>query len=283
MCRAARPMVWISESPDRRKPSLSASRIATSETSGKIQAFAQKIDSDENVEFSPPQPAQNFDAVQGFDFRMQVAALHSDFGVVLGKIFRHTFGQCGDEHPLVLLRAQPDLVKQIVDLAADRPDFNLGIGQAGRANDLLHDDAAGFRQFIRSGRRRNIDKLIRRASRILRMSAAGCPWQTEDENRTRQIFFSRPVAVIHAAKLRHRLMAFIDEHQRVLRQIIEQSRRRLARHAAGKMTRIILDTVAVADFFDHLHIEQRPLMDALRFQQPALLFEKSFPALQAPL
>ena len=32
--RAARPMVWISEPVDRRKPSLSASRIATSETSG---------------------------------------------------------------------------------------------------------------------------------------------------------------------------------------------------------------------------------------------------------
>ncbi|MNF99834.1 hypothetical protein D3C84_827510 [compost metagenome] len=32
--RAARPMVWISERSERRKPSLSASRIATSDTSG---------------------------------------------------------------------------------------------------------------------------------------------------------------------------------------------------------------------------------------------------------
>ena len=34
MCRAARPTVWMSERSERRKPSLSASRIATSETSG---------------------------------------------------------------------------------------------------------------------------------------------------------------------------------------------------------------------------------------------------------
>ena len=32
--RAARPIVWMSERVERRKPSLSASRIATSETSG---------------------------------------------------------------------------------------------------------------------------------------------------------------------------------------------------------------------------------------------------------
>ena len=75
-------------------------------------------------------------------------------------------------------------------------------------------------------------------------------------------------------------MALIDEHQRILRQIIQQRRRRLARHAAGKMARVVLDAVAVADFLDHLHVEQRALMDALRFEQPALLFEQSFPALQ---
>ena len=34
MLRAARPMVWMSELSERRKPSLSASRIATSDTSG---------------------------------------------------------------------------------------------------------------------------------------------------------------------------------------------------------------------------------------------------------
>ncbi len=212
---------------------------------------------------------------------MQVPALHSDFRVILGKILRHTFGQRGDEHPLVLLRAEPDLVKQIVNLAAHRPHFDLGIGEAGRTNDLLDDDAAGFRQFIRSGRRGNINKLIGPPLELFE-----CQWPVVHGRRKAkaildEVFFSRPVAVIHAAKLRHRLMAFVDEHQRVLRQIIEQSRRRLARHASCKMTRIILDAVAVADFLDHLHIEQRPLMDTLRFEQSALLFEQEFPSPRA--
>ena len=66
-------------------------------------------------------------------------------------------------------------------------------------------------------------------------------------------------------------MAFIDEDERVLRQVIQQRRRGLARHAAGKVARIILDAVAVADFLHHLHIEQRPLMNALGFEQLVLL------------
>ena len=41
--RAARPMVWISDPDDRRKPSLSASRIATSETSGRSSPSRSRL------------------------------------------------------------------------------------------------------------------------------------------------------------------------------------------------------------------------------------------------
>src|SRR2546426_1664216 len=44
------------------------------------------------------------------------------------------------------------------------------------------------------------------------------------------------------------------------------------------MTRIILNTVAVADLLHHFHIEQRSLMHALRFKQAALLLEQCFPS-----
>src|SRR6266566_9647575 len=38
--------------------------------------------------------------------------------------------------------------------------------------------------------------------------------------------------------------------------------------------------MAVADLFDHLHIEQRALMNTLSLQQPALLLEQRFPSFQ---
>ena len=41
--RAARPIVWISDVSDRRKPSLSASRIATSETSGRSSPSRSRL------------------------------------------------------------------------------------------------------------------------------------------------------------------------------------------------------------------------------------------------
>ncbi|CAM5686206.1 hypothetical protein SGLAM104S_02953 [Streptomyces glaucescens] len=41
--RAARPMVWIREVPERRKPSLSASRIATRDTSGRSRPSRSRL------------------------------------------------------------------------------------------------------------------------------------------------------------------------------------------------------------------------------------------------
>ena len=54
MLRAALPIVWISDVSPRRKPSLSASRIATSDTSG-VQALAQQVDAHQHVELAEAQ------------------------------------------------------------------------------------------------------------------------------------------------------------------------------------------------------------------------------------
>ena len=67
MCRAARPIVWISERSERRKPSLSASRIATSDTSGNVEAFAQQVDADQHVELAEAQVADDLDALDRVD------------------------------------------------------------------------------------------------------------------------------------------------------------------------------------------------------------------------
>ncbi len=43
MLRAARPIVWMSDVRPRRKPSLSASRIATSDTSGRSRPSRRRL------------------------------------------------------------------------------------------------------------------------------------------------------------------------------------------------------------------------------------------------
>ena len=62
-----------------------------------------------------------------------------------------------------------------------------------------------------------------------------------------QHFLARSIAEVHAADLRHGLVALVDDDQRIAGQVVEQRRRRLARRAAGQVPRVVLDAVAVAD------------------------------------
>ena len=75
-------------------------------------------------------------------------------------------------------------------------------------------------------------------------------------------------------------MRFIDDHQRVTRQIIEQRGRRLARLLAGEMARIIFDAAAEAHLFQHFEIEHRALMQSLRLEKFSFFDQLWLPPLQ---
>src|SRR4030095_1298038 len=89
-----------------------------------------------------------------------------------------------------------------------------------------------------------------------------------------KVLFTRPIAVIHASQLRNSLMAFINEHQGVLRKIVEQCRRRLARQTSREMATVVFNAVTVADLLDHLHIEERSLVYTLCFEKSSLRLEQ---------
>jgi hypothetical protein len=57
------------------------------------------------------------------------------------------------------------------------------------------------------------------------------------------------------------------------RQVIEQGRRRIARLAAGQMTRVVLDALAITQLQHHLDIELGALLDPLRLEQLAGAFQ----------
>ena len=75
-------------------------------------------------------------------------------------------------------------------------------------------------------------------------------------------------------------MRFVDDHQSVARQIIEQRRRRLARFLAGQMPRIIFDAATEAHLLHHLQVEHRALMQPLRFEQLAFIDQLWLPPFQ---
>ena len=137
--RAARPIVWISAVWPRRKPSLSASRMATSETSGRSRPSRRRL-TPTSTSYSPSRScADDLDALERVDLGVQVARADARLDQVVGQVLGHLLRQRRDQHALAGLLAQADLGQQVVDLVPRRPHLDLGVDQAGRADDLLDD------------------------------------------------------------------------------------------------------------------------------------------------
>ena len=139
---------------------------------------------------------------------------------------------------------------------------------------------ADLGQLVRPRRRRDVDHLVHAVLELLEGQRPVVERARQAESVRHQRLLARPVAVIHAVKLRNRLVAFVEEHQGVVRQVIEQRGRRLPRQASGKVPRVVLDAVAVADLLDHLQIEHGALVQPLRLDQLALFFQLRLPPLQ---
>src|SRR6266478_2174192 len=200
---------------------------------GKVETFAQKIDTNEDIKFAAAEIAEDFDAVEGFDFGVQIAATHADLGKIFRQILSHALGQGGDENALVALRAKANFLEEIVNLALHGADFHLRIDEASGANDLLDKDATGLRQFIwpRSGG--NIESLIHAVLELFEGERAIVERRRHAEAVVHQGFLARAVAGVHSADLRDGLVGFVDEEQIILRHVIEQRGRSLARQAAA--------------------------------------------------
>ena len=129
------------------------------------------------------------------------------------------------------------------------------IDQAGGANHLLDDHAAGFRQLVWAGRGGNVDDLIGAVLEFLESQRAIIERRGHAEAVVDERLLARTVAVVHAAELRNGLVRFVDEEQIIRRDVIEQRGRRFAGQAAGHVARIIFDAVAIADGAHHLDVE----------------------------
>jgi hypothetical protein len=68
-------------------------------------------------------------------------------------------------------------------------------------------------------------------------------------------------------------VAFVDDHQCVSRQVIEQRRRRLTRLPPREVSRVVLDALAETHFVQHLEVETRALFDALTFHELVVRLE----------
>ena len=75
-------MVWMSEPWRAEEAFFVGVEDGDERNFGQVEAFAQEVDADEDVEFALAQIAQELDAFERLDLGVHVAAADADFGVV---------------------------------------------------------------------------------------------------------------------------------------------------------------------------------------------------------
>ena len=128
-------------------------------------------------------------------------------------------------------------------------------------------------QLVGRGRGADADELADALLEFLKAQGAVVKRAGQAEAVGDQRLLARAVAVIHRANLRQGDMAFIDEDDVILREVIQQGIRRVAGLSAVEIAGIVFDARAVAQLAEHLDIVLRALGDALRLDQIALFLE----------
>ena len=256
MLRAARPIVWISELSRAQEAFLVRIEDRDQRHLGHVEAFAQQVDADEHVELAEAQVADDLRALHGLDVRVQVAHPHAVLVQVLGEILGHALRQRRDQHALVLL-ARSLLISDSTSSTwrAHRADLDLRIDEAAWAAPAAPRPAPHARASYLPGVADT--KIICGAScshssnfsgRLSSADGRRKPYSTSVSLRERSPLYMAPSCGMVW------WLSSIDQ-QRVVRQIVEQARRRLARRAARQIARVVLDAGAIADLLHHLHVE----------------------------
>jgi hypothetical protein len=214
--------------------------------------------------------ADDLDALQRVHVAVQVAHAHAHLGEVFGELLGHALGQHGDQRAEALGRDGLHLGQQVVHLALDWADVDEGIHEAGRADDLLGEDAGGALHLPGAGRGADEDGLGAEALPLLELQRAVVGAARQAEAEIAEDDLPRVVAPVHAADLRHGDMALVHDQQRAFGQVFEERRRRLAGVTAGEVAGIVLDAFAGAGGLHHLDVEGGALVEALGLQQLAL-------------
>ena len=154
---------------------------------------------------------------------------------IFGEIFRHAFGQGGDEGPVSGLGGFYDFVEYIVDLIFGGAHFNRWIDQAGRADHLFCKDTVGSFHFPTTGSGGEANCLWTHHVPFLKAQGTIVHTARQTEAIFGQGCFTTEISAIHAANLGNGHMAFVNENQSVIRNILKQGWRWFTGFAASQI------------------------------------------------
>jgi len=177
-----------------------------------------------------------------------ISIAHALLGHVIGEVFGHFFRQRGDERAHALFGDLFDLGDDIINLvcaiSGDGAHFDGWIDEAGGADDLFGEDAAGLFQLPRAGRGRDMHGLRTHGAPLLEFERAVVLAGGQAESVFGQCVLAREVAFVHGAELGHGLVAFVDEEEGVFRQVFEQGRGWLTGLSACEVAGVVLSALS---------------------------------------
>ena len=198
---------------------------------GYVKALSEQVYPHQNVEDPESEVLDDLGALDGLDAEVDVSDLDPVLCQKVGKILRHLSREGGDEDSLPRPGALLYLAEEVIDLPLDRSDLGLGIDKAGRPDELLGQRIAVL-PFIVAGSRADEDRLVDLLLELLEEKGTVVEGRRKPEAVIDKILLPRVVAAAHSPYLRQSDVAFVDEEQPVLREIIQQAERRRPRRPA---------------------------------------------------
>ena len=197
---------------------------------------------------------------------MEITDADTGFLHIVGQILCHPFGQSRDEHFVMIFYFLAHLSQQIVDLSLHRTDIYLRVQQTGRPDDLFRTKQFVLR-FIFPGSGGYKHDLVDPVLKLLKIQRPVILGGRQTESIIHQGCFPRLISGIHPADLRNRFVGLVDDHQKIIAEVINQGIGRLPRFQPGKIPGVVFDTGTYTGFPEHFDVKVGPLFDPLRFQK----------------
>ncbi len=184
---------------------------------------------------------------------------------ISGQILCHCLGKRCYKHPFFSFGADMDFGNQIVHLILGRLNGDNRIKQPCGADNLLH-NLRGTAFFKIARRCRGENHLIDFFIKFIKLKRPVIKGRRQPETVFNKACLSAVIAAVHSPYLRKHNMAFIAEQQKIIRKIIQQCKRRIAR---------LLNTLTEACFLKHFNIIHCALLDSLRLKKLSVCFKIS--------
>ena len=240
---------------------------------GQVEAFAQQVDSDKDVVDSHSQVAHYLNAFEGVDIAVDIGCLDAEVDEVAAQLFGHTLGEGGDEHALAIVDGVLYLLEQVVDLCHGGPDFDDGVEQSCGAYDLFHNHAFGLCQLVVGGGGADVYCLAGEGVELFVAQGTVVERRREAEAVFDERGLAAAVAAVHRSYLGYGDVAFVNDKQEIVGEIVEQAEGTRAGLSAVKVAAIVLDAAAVAELLNHLDVVVDALFEAFGLEVLAYLVQ----------